>query len=178
MAKPFVKDVADDGQRMRRQLRAALAVIVSITVTACSAMSSSLNDTRAVVTTVLAVSDGDSLRVDRVGRVRLIGIDAPETDGGCFAQEATTALRDLLAEDAPIRIVYDIDRSDRYGRTLAYVYRLEDDLFVNAELLRQGSARVLTVRPNVAHVAEFMGIEREARESSRGLWGACAGATG
>jgi micrococcal nuclease len=70
-------------------------------------------------------------------------------------------------------LVYDVDRYDRYGRTLAYVYRARDALFVNGALVRDGYAVVLTVPPNVAHADEFVAWEREARRRDAGLWGAC-----
>lgn len=77
-----------------------------------------------------------------------------------------------------MRLVYDIERTDRYGRTLAYLHRRSDGLFVNLALVREGFAQVATFPPNVAHVEEFVAAQREAREASRGLWGACpAGAT-
>jgi micrococcal nuclease len=69
--------------------------------------------------------------------------------------------------------VYDVDRLDRYGRTLAYVYRASDARFVNASLVRNGFARAYTVPPNVEHADDFVTWEREAREAERGLWSAC-----
>lgn len=72
-----------------------------------------------------------------------------------------------------MRLVYDVDRSDGFGRTLAYVYRSEDGLFLNAELLRQGYAQLLTVPPNVAKVDELRALQAEARSGNRGLWNAC-----
>jgi micrococcal nuclease len=59
------------------------------------------------------------------------------------------------------------------SRTLAYVYRVSDGLFVNAELLRQGYAEVLTIPPNVAHADEFVALARGARNAAQGLWSAC-----
>lgn len=72
-----------------------------------------------------------------------------------------------------MRLVYDVERTDRYGRTLAYVYRSPDALFVNVALVRDGYARVATYPPNVAHVDQFRAAETEAREADRGLWGGC-----
>lgn len=123
--------------------------------------------------------DGDTLDIDPVGRVRLIGVDTPETKDPrkpvqCFGFEAAAYLARLLPIGAAVRVVYDIDRHDGYGRSLAYLYRAEDNLFVNAELVRAGYAQVLTVPPNVAHAAEFVTLEREARTAGRGLWSACA----
>jgi micrococcal nuclease len=69
-----------------------------------------------------------------------------------------------------------VDDRDVYDRTLAYVYRLPDGLFVNAELVRQGYARVLTIPPNVAHTDELVALAGEARDAGRGLWSACSAA--
>jgi micrococcal nuclease len=70
-----------------------------------------------------------------------------------------------------VRLVYDAERRDRYGRLLAYVYR--DSLFVNAELVRAGYARTLTIPPNVRFAPRFAQLAREAREHGRGLWQRC-----
>ncbi len=74
-----------------------------------------------------------------------------------------------------MRLVYDVERTDRYDRTLAYVYRSSDGMFLNLGLVRDGFAQVSTYPPNIAHVDDFTAAQRGARESSRGLWGdACA----
>ncbi len=124
------------------------------------------------------VVDGDTIVVTGRRHVRLIGVDAPETVDprravGCFGKEASTFLKSLLPEATAVRLVGDVEQEDRFGRTLAYVYRLADGLFVNAELLRQGYADVLTISPNVAHADEFVAIARDARSASQGLWAAC-----
>jgi micrococcal nuclease len=72
-----------------------------------------------------------------------------------------------------VRLRTDVERRDRYGRLLAYVYRASDGLFVNAELVRRGFATVLTVPPNVAHAGQFLRLGRAARAAGRGLWSAC-----
>jgi micrococcal nuclease len=131
------------------------------------------------------VVDGDTVDValdGRTERVRLLGIDTPEsvkpdTPVQCFGNEATTRLAALLPRDTPVRLVRDVEERDRFGRLLAYVYRQPDDLFVNLDLVRGGYAQVLTFPPNVAHAAELERAAREARSSSRGLWGACPAAS-
>jgi micrococcal nuclease len=72
-----------------------------------------------------------------------------------------------------VRLVYDVERNDRYGRTLAYVYDSQDGAFVNAALVRDGYASAYTYPPNVAHADEFVALQRDARDAGRGLWGAC-----
>ena len=124
------------------------------------------------------VVDGDTIVVSGRRHVRLIGVDAPETVDprravGCFGREASAFLKSLLPEGTPVRLVGDVEQEDRFGRTLAYVYRLSDGMFVNAELVRQGYAEVLTIAPNVTHADEFVALARDARSASHGLWAAC-----
>jgi len=127
---------------------------------------------------VTRVIDGDTVVVTGDRHVRLIGVDAPETKDprrpvGCFGKEASRFLTSLLPAGTPVRLVGDVEQDDRYGRLLAYLYRRADGLFVNAELVRQGFANVLTIAPNVAHTDEFAGLARDARLEGHGLWSAC-----
>ncbi len=131
-------------------------------------------------TTVDKVIDGDTIVVAGGARVRLIGVDTPETKHPrkpvqCFGLEASNHTGQLLAPGAGVRLVHDVERKDRYGRVLAYVYRSSDGLFVNAALVRDGYAQVATFPPNVAHTEEFVALQREARHAGRGLWSACSG---
>ena len=68
-----------------------------------------------------------------------------------------------------VKLEYDIDKFDRYGRTLAYVY-LEDGTFVNAELVKNGYAMVMTIPPNVKFADLFVKLQQEARENNKGQW--------
>ena len=127
---------------------------------------------------VRKVVDGDTVDVSGGERVRLIGVDTPETKDprrpvGCFGREASRFTAGLLPPGTEVRLVGDVEQRDRFGRLLAYVYRRSDGLFVNAELLRRGYAQLLTVPPNVAHTDEFVALAGQAREGSQGLWGAC-----
>jgi len=134
---------------------------------------------------VVKVVDGDTLDVAlgaRTERVRLLGIDTPEsvrpdTPVQCFAKEATSRLQALLPPGTPVRLARDVEERDRFGRLLAYVYRQPDDLFVNLDLVRGGYAQVLTFPPNVAHARDLEAAARDARRASRGLWVACPAAT-
>jgi len=69
--------------------------------------------------------------------------------------------------------VGDAEARDRYGRMLAYVYRKRDGLFVNAELVRRGYAKPMTIPPNVAHALELRRLAKTARREGRGLWSRC-----
>jgi len=124
------------------------------------------------------VIDGDTIVVSGGERVRLIGIDTPETvkPGSpveCFGREASRRLDELLPAGTDVLLVADVDARDRYDRTLSYVYREHDGLFVNASLVGDGYAYAYTVPPNVAHAEEFADLQGEAQASDRGLWSAC-----
>ncbi len=128
--------------------------------------------------TVTRVIDGDTFRVDdgAAGEmtVRLIGIDAPETQNrgarlkGYYADESALYLKKLI-EGKRVRLEYDVGRYDRYRRTLAYVF-LENGTFVNAEMVRKGYATVMTVPPNVRYAGQFTELAAKARKRNRGLW--------
>lgn len=123
------------------------------------------------------VVDGDTIVLAGGERVRYIGVDTPEsvkpgTPVQCFAKAASRFNARLL-EGKRVRLRYDAERRDRYGRTLAYVYREADGLFVNAELVRRGYATTLTIPPNVAHADDFRRLAGSARRAGRGLWSAC-----
>jgi micrococcal nuclease len=75
-----------------------------------------------------------------------------------------------VLQGRPVRLEFDVERIDRYGRTLAYVW-LGDDLF-NETLVARGFAQVTTYPPNVKYVDRFLAAQRDARSHERGLWGA------
>jgi len=123
---------------------------------------------------VVRVVDGDTLVLDRNERVRLLGVDTPESVDPRrpverFGREAAAFTR-RLAEGKLVRLAYDLEHQDRYARTLAYVY-LEDGRFLNAEIIRQGYGHAYTRFP-FRYAEEFRAYEREARENRRGLWAA------
>ena len=135
-------------------------------------------ETNAVIERVV---DGDTVDVvvdGRRERVRLIGIDTPETkdeDGPveCYGPQATAVTSALLPEGTPIRLERDVEPRDDYGRLLAYVHRGRDGLFVNVELARQGAATTLSIRPNTTHAGAIRAAEAAARRARLGLWGVC-----
>jgi micrococcal nuclease len=124
------------------------------------------------------VVDGDTIDVQlggRTARVRYIGINTPETVDPrrpvqCFGKEASAKNKELV-DGKVVRLERDVSETDRYGRLLRYVY--VGELFVNAELVRQGYAQASAYPPDVKHQDLFRSLEREAREAGRGLWGAC-----
>ncbi|HEY7364976.1 MAG TPA: thermonuclease family protein [Methylomirabilota bacterium] len=144
-------------------------VLLALTAVATGAQPSTLEGA------VERVVDGDTIqvRVDgRVETVRYIGVNTPELrhslrgaePGG---REAWTVNRELVA-GKHVRLEMDARARDRYGRLLAYVW--VDGVMVNAELVRRGYAQVMTVPPNVRYQRLFLALQREARQSGRGLW--------
>ena len=127
----------------------------------------------ALLPTVTRVIDGDTIVVDGVGTVRLIGVDTPETVDPrrpvqYFGTEASDFTKQL-ATGKRVRLEFDQDRTDRYGRTLAYIYLQPEDLLLNAEIIRQGYGFAYTQFP-FRMMDQFRALEREAREVGRGLW--------
>ncbi|MDF2461663.1 MAG: nuclease (SNase domain protein) [Candidatus Saccharibacteria bacterium] len=129
---------------------------------------------------VTQVIDGDTIEVKldgRLERVRLLGIDTPETHDPrkpvqCFG-EAAAAHATALLKNQNVRLEPDPLNSDRdkYLRLLRYVY-LPDGTLVNAALIRDGYAFAYTVFP-LTRLEEFRALEAEARTAGRGLWGGC-----
>lgn len=131
--------------------------------------------------TLLRVIDGDTIEVafdGRTERVRLIGVDSPETNGPpiCFGEEASAYAQQLLAQSGgKMWLEKDVSETDKYGRLLRYVWldaaqtRMFDELMV-----ADGYAQHSTYPPDVKYEARFLEAERVARAESRGLWGACA----
>lgn len=127
---------------------------------------------------VLRVVDGDTIEVDIDGAtedVRYIGVDTPETvkPGApveCFGPQASDFNHDLV-EDRAVRLEFDRELRDDYGRLLAYVYVGEE--LVNAELVAGGFARTLEIEPNTSRAEQLARLEAQAGAAGRGLWGAC-----
>lgn len=166
----------------RRATTSALAVVLALLVAGCAGRAGGgEGQADAGAAEVVRVVDGDTVVV-RIGgveeRVRLLGIDTPESVDPrspveCFGKEAAAHTELLLPPGTPVRLVRDVEARDRYERLLAYVYRADDDTFVNLRLLQDGYAMVLTYPPNVAHSDEFTAAAAEARQAGRGLWSAC-----
>ncbi len=127
---------------------------------------------------VVRVVDGDTIEAqigNSVEDVRYIGVDTPETvkpdtPVQCFGPQAS-AFNHRLVEQQQVRLVFGVERRDVYGRLLAYVYL--GQRFVNADLVRRGLARSLTIPPNDRFAPLFHRLEMRAARAGRGLWGAC-----
>ncbi|WP_026951113.1 thermonuclease family protein [Algoriphagus mannitolivorans] len=127
---------------------------------------------------VSKVVDGDTFWVKHPNgteeKIRLIGVDSPEarrtgrTDVEYFGKESSDFAKRILS-GKKVRLEYDVQRYDRYRRTLAYVY-LEDGTFFNALLVREGFALVATFPPNVKYEALFLKEQQHAQKLKKGLW--------
>ncbi|MBU3933118.1 MAG: thermonuclease family protein [Candidatus Omnitrophica bacterium] len=161
-----------------------LLFLMALVMTGCQASSgrdysySNILVTRAV--------DGDTLVLENKERVRLIGIDTPEMhesnklnrDAQRSGQDVETikqlgrqsyAFTKKLVEGKRVRLEFDVERFDKYKRILAYVY-LEDGTFVNARIVQEGYASLMTYPPNVKYADLFLKLYQEARQNQRGLW--------
>ena len=132
--------------------------------------------------TITAIVDGDTVRVrldaGPIITVRLTGIDTPETKHPskpvqCFGVEASAKTAELLPIGSVVGLERDVQDQDRYGRTLAYVWR--DSVMVNEVLVAEGYALTLTIPPNVKYADTFSAAAQTARDGGLGLWTACAG---
>jgi micrococcal nuclease len=148
---------------------------LALLLTLLPALVSSQGDS--AIVQVVRVIDGDTIQVccifgDRE-KVRYIGINTPETKHPTkgvehYGKEASEANRKLV-DGKPVSLEFDVEQRDRYGRLLAYVF-LKDGIFVNAWLVENGYAQVMTVPANVKYQDLFLKLQREAREAGRGLW--------
>ena len=118
---------------------------------------------------VIQVIDGDTIAIEGNYRVRYIGIDTPEVHPApeAYGMEAWEANRELVA-GKEVRLEPDVSETDKYGRLLRYVF--VDDIFVNAELVRQGLAEAKAYPPDTKYQDYLEQLESEARESGRGMW--------
>jgi micrococcal nuclease len=124
---------------------------------------------RAEQAQLLTVIDGDSLLLENDGRsvkVRLIGIDAPEGRQEFGTQARTKVMN--ICYGRPLRLEFDVERRDRYGRMLAYVYC--GDIMLNEEMVRSGLALAIAVKPNTAHYQRLKRAEEQARKTRSGFW--------
>jgi micrococcal nuclease len=122
---------------------------------------------------VLKVIDGDTIRVAGLGKIRYIGMDAPEIKHAGraaepYGYEAFEANQQLV-QGKRVKIELDAGKRDRYGRVLAYVYC--GSVFINAYLVEAGYAYAVKVKPNVRYWNLFSRLQQEAARAGRGLWG-------
>jgi micrococcal nuclease len=122
-----------------------------------------------------------------IEKVRLIGIDTPESRRNDRAKlqaerskrdvktiiqmgkQAKETLKGLLPKGTELRLEYDTQKRDKYGRLLAYVYT-KNNTMINEEMVRLGYAQLLTIPPNVRYVERFRKALTKSRNDKRGLW--------
>lgn len=119
------------------------------------------------------VADGDSILLSNGEEVRYLGIDTPELAGrdrpAEYLADEARKYNEKLVLNRAVRLEYDVEKRDRHGRLLAYLF-LEDGTFVNAELLRSGYAYLLAQPPNLKYSKKFLELQREAIKAKVGLW--------
>lgn len=119
---------------------------------------------------VVRVIDGDTIEIEidgQVHTVRYLGIDCPEAD--CDMGIVASDINRVLVERKTVELERDVSETDEYDRLLRYVY--VGEILVNAELIRMGYARAVTLAPDLAHAGEFLQLEQDARLEGRGIWG-------
>jgi micrococcal nuclease len=128
-----------------------------------------------LIGTVVKVVDGDTINVrigTRIEKVRYIGMNAPELHHPTLGEQPggreAAAVNRRLVQGQTVRLELDVQESDKYGRVLAYLY--VGDIMVNAELVAQGYAQVMTIPPNVKRQDLFLTLRHEARLLQAGLW--------
>jgi endonuclease YncB( thermonuclease family) len=158
---------------LTRVIRALLAIFLLCLETKAVTASDTL--TPAGEARVSDIIDGDTLTLDDGRHVRLVGILAPNPPLGRekgapwpLADEAKAVLSDL-ALDRLVTLKIGGAETDRWGRTLAQLYR-DDGLWLQGEMLTRGLARVSSYADNRALVPEMLALEAEARSARRGLW--------
>jgi micrococcal nuclease len=132
---------------------------------------------------VLKISDGDTLRValcekiiqgecvpySTIIKLRMLGMDAPETQQQDWGKKATEFLKQELSDDKYIFIETDIEPRDRYGRLLAYVYDSQG-ISINEKMLREGYAELLILGANDKYATSFKAAEAYAKQHELNIW--------
>ncbi len=126
------------------------------------------------------VHDGDTVSIRTrsflgitisVEKVRLIGIDAPEIKQEPWGRMAKKHLKKLINESGgKVYLEYDLDRRDKYGRILAYLWDKKGRM-LNQRMLEDGYAMLYTIPPNVKYVNILTEAQQKARQNKAGIWG-------
>ncbi|MGA1361904.1 MAG: thermonuclease family protein [Ilumatobacteraceae bacterium] len=163
-----------------RSFRSIRALACLLVISSCSGgtVTVSAEGARA---TVVRVVDGDTVVLRIAGReesVRLIGVATPETKHPtkpveCFGPEASRRTATLLPVGTRVTVQRDAEPRDVFRRLLLYVYRSDDGLFVNRDLVAGGWAVPKSYPPNTAHAEEFAALAAAAEAAGLGLWGVC-----
>ncbi len=122
---------------------------------------------------VTRVLDGDTVELENGDKIRYLLVDTPEVSGGgdCYGSNAAQFNSDLVLGKT-IQISYDVECTDNFGRTLAYVSVNGQE--VNSLLIQRGYGCVLHIPPDGdSRVDELKALQLDAKNARRGLWGAC-----
>ncbi|PUA27367.1 MAG: nuclease [Cellvibrio sp. 79] len=124
---------------------------------------------------VAKVQDGDTLKLSDGRSVRVLGINAPEITigqkrGQPLGQESLASARQFVARaGGEVRLGFDAEKRDHYGRWLAHVYD-KSGRSLAAEQIRAGMALQVSVPPNGAQESCLYSIESRARKKPSGVW--------
>ena len=166
---------------MKNVHNGALRILVAVGLSLLVSCSSGATTKNEVLITILKVIDGDTVDIDINGnteRVRLIGVNTPETKHPtkpieCFGPEASAYMTQLLPKGTTVRIERDVEARDRYGRMLLYLYLGSNDLFINLDLVARGYGTPMSIEPNTFHRNDFVRAAAQAEAANVGLWKAC-----
>lgn len=162
----------------KRRLATVIATMLSVglVATGCTTAPEPEPETAGAQATVVRIIDGDTFVADVSGSeetIRLLNIDTPETKHPdkpvqCLGAEATDYLKSVLAPGDGINLEYDVERLDRYGRTLAGVYK--NDSLVNADIAAAGLGVAVLFPPNERFYDEVKAAEAAAQKAGEGLF--------
>jgi micrococcal nuclease len=147
------------------------ALLVAGVLAACDGGGSVCGPSTGLVTRVI---DGDTIELETGVKIRYLMVNAPETTSGkneCYGSNAVTFNTDLVLNKT-VKLEYDVECEDRFGRTLAYVS--VDGQEVNSLMLERGYGCLLHIPPDGDdRLTELKALETAAKTAGRGLWGAC-----
>ena len=166
---------------MKNVHKGALRNLVVIGLSLLVSCSSGATTENEVLITILKVVDGDTVDIEIDGhteRVRLIGVNTPETKHPtkpieCFGPEASAYLTQLLPKGTAVRIERDVEARDRYDRMLLDLYLGSNNLFINLDLVARGYGTPMSIEPNTFHRNDFVRAAAQAEAANVGLWKAC-----
>ncbi len=148
---------------MNRKLPLVLLLLATFTLSLVSA----------IYERVTSVYDGDTILLHSGKRVRYLGIDAPEIghkgETNEFMALASKAFNVSLVAEKSVKLEFDQEKRDDYGRLLAYVYLGNGDM-VNALMVKQGLAWVMARRPNLKHFSFLLNAQQSAMDEGLGIW--------
>ncbi|MEV7648352.1 thermonuclease family protein [Arthrobacter sp. NPDC089319] len=161
--------------------KTAVAAVSAVAIAAGSlAVAGAINQDRGEVVRIV---DGDTLVINyrhQDETVRLLNIDTPETKDPnkpveCLGTEATQTLENIVPPGTKVRLAFDIERKDRYGRTLAAVF--VGDSLVNAEIARRGLGHAVYYEPNKKYLSQVQQAQAQAEASDLGMYDPSIGCT-